>query len=115
MANSTAIRYTILFVLEGFLFFGIGLPLALGRVRPNGVYGWRTPKTMSSETVWYAINSRTGWALCIAGGVIAAAAVVNYFIAKRNPTYPVAMASLGVMVAALVAVLVYGMLLLRRY
>lgn len=39
----------------------IFLPLALGLVPPNGLYGFRTPKTLSSSEVWFAANKVGGW------------------------------------------------------
>ena len=39
----------------------LSLPMILGKVPPNGTYGFRTPKTMSSPEVWYAANRAAGW------------------------------------------------------
>ena len=43
------------------------LPAAFDRVGPNGTYGFRTAKTLSSEAMWYASNHFAGWASIIAG------------------------------------------------
>jgi uncharacterized membrane protein len=32
------------------------VPLLLGKVAPNGYYGFRTAKTMSSPEIWYVAN-----------------------------------------------------------
>jgi formate hydrogenlyase subunit 3/multisubunit Na+/H+ antiporter MnhD subunit len=32
------------------------VPLLLGKVAPNGYYGFRTAKTMSSHEIWYVAN-----------------------------------------------------------
>ena len=39
----------------------LSIPMILDRVPPNGAYGFRTPKTLSSEDVWYAANRAAGW------------------------------------------------------
>ena len=39
----------------------LSLPMILGKVPPNGAYGFRTPKTMSSPEVWYPANRAAGW------------------------------------------------------
>jgi hypothetical protein len=39
----------------------IALPLALRRVRPNPVYGFRTRATLADTRTWYAVNERFGW------------------------------------------------------
>jgi hypothetical protein len=43
----------------------IGIPLILGIVPPNGVYGFRVRGTESPE-IWYPANAFMGWALLIA-------------------------------------------------
>jgi len=49
-----------IFAALGTLFIGLGLPLALRRVGPNGWYGLRTPATMANEEVWYEANAISG-------------------------------------------------------
>ena len=44
----------------------ISLPLILGLVPPNGIYGFRTRFTMSSREIWYPANAFLGWALLVA-------------------------------------------------
>jgi len=44
-----------------------GLPLAAGRIKRNAWYGFRTPKTLSSDDVWYPANRYAGRALAAAG------------------------------------------------
>jgi hypothetical protein len=53
------------------VFIAIGIPLALERVPPNHWYGFRTAKTFSNQTIWYAANRVAGIDLIIAGVVIA--------------------------------------------
>jgi uncharacterized membrane protein len=49
----------------------IGIPLAVERVPPNHWYGFRTAKTFSIPTIWYAANRVAGIDLLIAGVVLA--------------------------------------------
>lgn len=48
----------------------LAVPTILGKVPPNSVYGFRTPKTLSSPEIWYPANRAAGWFL-------AAAAVIS--------------------------------------
>jgi hypothetical protein len=48
------------------LFIGIAIPLILGRVRPNFLYGVRTPKTMASPALSYRANRAAGYAMLLA-------------------------------------------------
>lgn len=36
------------------------VPLALGRIRPNRLYGFRTPRTIADDRVWYPVNRMAG-------------------------------------------------------
>ena len=47
----------------------VGLPMALGRVAQNRLYGVRLPVTLRSRAAWEAANTHYGWWLIAAGGV----------------------------------------------
>jgi uncharacterized membrane protein len=48
----------------------VAIPLILRKVPPNGLYGFRTPKTLSSSEIWYEANRMSGiylfWASVVA-------------------------------------------------
>jgi hypothetical protein len=44
----------------------VSVPLILGAVPPNGVYGFRVAATQSSPAIWYPANAFMGWALSVA-------------------------------------------------
>jgi hypothetical protein len=50
---------------------GAGIPLMLGKVKRNGIYGFRTRKTMRDDATWYAANRFGGKALIVCGVVMA--------------------------------------------
>ena len=43
------------------LILALSIPMILDKVAPNGAYGFRTPKTLESEEVWYPANRAAGW------------------------------------------------------
>lgn len=45
----------------------VALPMLRRRVRPNGLYGLRTPATFADESVWYEANARSGQDFLILG------------------------------------------------
>lgn len=47
----------------------LSIPLIFGMVKPNGLYGYRTKKTVSNSKIWYAANRFTGLTLLLAGCV----------------------------------------------
>jgi uncharacterized membrane protein len=60
----------------GFLIGAAGLallsiPLILKVVPPNQFYGFRTPSTVASPSLWYRANAFAGWALLV-GAVVSA-------------------------------------------
>ena len=51
----------------------LSLPLILRWVRPNPLYGFRTPRTLARDDVWYPANAFAGRALLLAACAGAAA------------------------------------------
>lgn len=58
-------------VAAGVLFVLLGIPLALDKVPPNSLYGFRTPKTQSGPGIWYPANRFAGGSLIVAGAAVA--------------------------------------------
>ena len=65
-----------MFLVDGLLLAGVSLPLIASRIPRNGMYGFRTPKTLASDDVWYAANRYAGRALFWAGAAIVAGSLV---------------------------------------
>lgn len=53
----------------GVLMAGLGIPLVLDKVGPNGSYGVRVAKTLNDEAIWYQANRFGGWSLLVTGFV----------------------------------------------
>ena len=49
-------KTSITFAVLCLVVFAVSLPLYLGKIRMNGVYGFRIRKAFKSEENWYAIN-----------------------------------------------------------
>jgi hypothetical protein len=62
------------FAVPALLLFIVALPLILGLIPPNRLYGFRTKKTMSHADVWYRVNRFAGIAIMLASVVYALAA-----------------------------------------
>jgi hypothetical protein len=70
----------ILFVVSGLVLVGISIPLILGKIPPNGWYGFRVRKTMENPEIWYPVNQFAGKRLLLASLVFSLAAPGIYFI-----------------------------------
>ena len=80
----------LIFTAVGTILVCFGVPLFLGRVRPNWWYGCRTKKTLSDEKVWYAVNRVAGRDLVAAGvAVVASSLALLVFGRDMNPTHAV--------------------------
>lgn len=61
---------TYLSLITGLLYIFLGAPMAMGKVKPNCIYGFRTQKTFSSPTIWYKANVFAGKAFIVCGLVV---------------------------------------------
>jgi uncharacterized membrane protein len=59
------------------LLFVVALPLVLGVIPRNRLYGMRTPRTLSDDRVWYRVNRVAGLALVVSSGVYGAVAAIR--------------------------------------
>lgn len=59
----------IVFLYLGLLIVGLSVPMILRCVTPDPWYGFRTPKTLADEGVWYAANAYSGRLLLMLGAI----------------------------------------------
>ncbi|HRF59017.1 MAG TPA: SdpI family protein [Fimbriimonadaceae bacterium] len=97
---------TLTLFLGGMMIALIGFPLALGRVRRNSIYGFRTSKTLSSDRAWYLGNRHSGRGMIVAGGIAMLAALPFGLVAPWLP---------GTTAAWLMGLLLIGPLLFSLY
>lgn len=98
----------------GFVFVALGLPLALQKVAPNRIYGFRLPQTLSNEKTWYAANRVAGIDLCLAGVVITGGAIAIALWEPALSADMVMVLNLIILFVSMLAVLVHASLALRR-
>lgn len=78
----------LLLVGEGLLMALLGIPLLHRKIKPNRLYGFRTPKTLGNETIWYEANAYAGKLLCIIGLVMAVLAAVLWLLIRTGTLCP---------------------------
>jgi uncharacterized membrane protein len=76
--------FMFLFVAVGALLVGLSIPLVRRRVKPNPWYGFRTPRSMSSERIWYEANAYAGRLAVRLGLGFLVAVVGLYFVLRPN-------------------------------
>jgi uncharacterized membrane protein len=77
-------------LLLGGLCMALGIPLALGKIKPNSLYGFRIAKTLNNEAVWYKVNKFTGNAFIVSGIVTIALAFAVLWLRNLFSMGPVA-------------------------
>lgn len=68
----------IIFLVSGLTIAGVSQPLIRNKIKPNRYYGFRVPKTLKNEEVWYKANSYSGQVLSIAGWITAVSSLLFY-------------------------------------
>jgi uncharacterized membrane protein len=64
------------FAVPALLLFIVALPLVIGAIPRNRVYGFRTRRTLSDDAVWYPVNRAAGIAIIIASALYFAATMI---------------------------------------
>jgi hypothetical protein len=64
----------------------IAVPMVLEKVPPNWIYGFRTPKTLSSPDIWYPANRAAGWYMIAASAL---AMLLNLAVWWMHPDWDV--------------------------
>jgi uncharacterized membrane protein len=114
-SNMRADIVALLYGLAGLVFIAIGIPLALERVPPNHWYGFRTAKTFSNQTIWYASNRVADIDLMIAGVVVALGVLATFILHETVlPTLSIARWGFGLFIVAMTIVVLHGFRFLSR-
>ncbi|HSP34151.1 MAG TPA: SdpI family protein [Thermoanaerobaculia bacterium] len=88
----------------------VSIPLALRKVPPNVVYGYRTRATLSNERIWYVANAYFGRAQLIASILSIAAIAILHSMHTISPY-----AFLNVSVAVVIVPTALAVALTQRY
>ena len=70
----------ILFTSSGLLLAAISVPLILGKIGPNPLYGFRVKKTLEDPAVWYPVNTYAAKRLLVVGLGISVSAALLFFL-----------------------------------
>jgi uncharacterized membrane protein len=60
----------IVFIIVGMVEIILGLPLLFNKIKPNWLYGFRLPSTVSNEKIWYKVNHFFGRDMIISGIIV---------------------------------------------
>ena len=73
--------WVVVFAGLGLLMAILAIPMILGKVPPNSVYGFRTKQTISDPEIWYPANAYAGkWLLAWGVMMLAAALLLPWLL-----------------------------------
>ena len=102
------------YFIAGLALFVVGVPLLRGWIPRNRLAGFRVPKTLSSDSIWYEANRVAGRNLMIAGAVVMAATIINALLARQIPGLPFEKIDKAILYGALFIAVLHSFIALRR-
>jgi len=105
---------TLIYLAGGVLLMGLAVPLIRGWIPRNALYGFRTPKTLASDEVWYPANWYSGRCLFAAGAAMLIGAVALRLFGAHLSKDAYAWTGLGVTMVPLLVALLKSLLFLKR-
>ncbi|HEV7572805.1 MAG TPA: SdpI family protein [Thermoanaerobaculia bacterium] len=89
------------FAIPAFALFIVSIPLALGMIPRNRLYGFRTRQTLADDAAWIGVNRFAAIAIMIASAIYGAVATANPY----NRDFSVWLVHLGAFAIPLVVAL----------
>jgi uncharacterized membrane protein len=71
------------FLVVGAMFVLISIPLWLGKIPPNRLYGVRIRKAFESTELWYKVNALGGGIMILYGAIMVFVGATLFFLSKR--------------------------------
>jgi len=100
------------YLVTGGLLIGLGVPMWLRRIRPNRWYGFRTPRTLSDERIWYPANRTVGGWMIVLGAALIAVSVTVYL--APVPFLLGVWLQVGVLIVGVLGMFMHGFSVQRR-
>ncbi len=93
---------------------GLAIPMIKKKVSPNHLYGFRTPKTLSNEEIWYKANHFAGKAMFAAGVAMIISSLLLFLLGGQLEKDPLAYTMLVLGISPLSVATVACFLYLRK-
>jgi hypothetical protein len=103
-----------IFLIDGFAILALSIPLMLEKVLPNGLYGFRVPKTLSNPEIWCAANMVAGRDLALSSLAIIFVAVTSIVGGLNLNPLGVVFLNLAVLVGTLAASFIHCFKIVKK-
>ena len=104
----------IITVLIGILYIIIGVPLLFEKVKPNWLYGFRLPKTLSNDEIWYKSNKYVGREFIVAGIVVVFGSLFLLVFKSSFSIIEITWMGASLLTIPLIVVLIKGVIYLKK-
>jgi len=96
------------FILIGILEIILGIPLLLKKVKPNWLYGFRLPKTLSSDEIWYKSNKYVGRDLIVVGIIVILGSLFLLIFKTDSLAIGISLLSILLIILPIIVILIRG-------
>jgi hypothetical protein len=101
-----------MYATSGLILAGLAVPLILGKIPPNGLYGFRISPTLQNPPLWYKVNTYSGRRLLVVGlGTSVGSIFLYYTVNSGVDAY--ALSCLGLFLALFMWAIVTSFLYLK--
>jgi len=101
-------------IIIGMLEIVMGVPLLLQKIKPNLLFGFRLPKTLSSEEVWYKSNVYVGRDFIIAGIVVVTGSLILLAFISELTILMLTWIAVILLTVPMIAVIIRGVIYLKK-
>jgi len=94
------------FAIPALALFVLSIPLALGVISRNRLYGFRTKRTLKDDAVWFRVNRFAGIAIMIANAIYGLVTMARPYDGRDFSVWPLHLAAFAI--PLVLAILVSG-------
>jgi len=108
-----------LLIILSFIFVGaleiiLGIPLMYEKVKPNGLYGFRLPKTISNKKIWYPVNKQAGKDFVISGIILTITSLILLQINTNLDILTITTIETLLMMILIAIIIARGLILIKK-
>jgi len=102
------------FISLGIMEIILGLPLFLEKVKPNWLYGFRLPSTLSKEEIWYKSNKYVGRDFVVTGILVVFVSLLLIFLKSSFSVFEIILISIFLLTLPIIIIIIRGVIFLKK-
>ena len=93
----------------------MGIPLLLEKIKPNWLYGFRIPKTLSNEKIWYECNKYMGRDFIVAGTIVVLVSIALLTFVNIFSLMEIIWIEVIILLVPIIIILIRGFIYLKKF